>query len=115
MNFSTEWVAPKEAAKILGKSESTIRKWIRDGKLKAANTYGGPCRIELDELSRFDTTGAVERYVQFVQETHKQYLSLQEESDRYYEEMMAACKWYSKQRNLIYSKQTELLAREFEG
>ncbi|KYC36957.1 DNA invertase [Scytonema hofmannii PCC 7110] len=43
-------VTPKEAAKILGVSISSLRRWENEGKLKAIRTPGGQRRFVLDEI-----------------------------------------------------------------
>jgi putative resolvase len=43
-------VTPKEAAKILGVSISSLRRWENEGKLKAIRTPGGQRRFVLEEI-----------------------------------------------------------------
>jgi molybdopterin-binding protein len=41
-----------EAAEMLGVSVETVRRWERDGRLRAARTGGGQRRVSLDEVRR---------------------------------------------------------------
>ena len=43
----------KEAAKILGVSESTLRNWDKNGNLKALRTPGNVRRYDKDKLQEF--------------------------------------------------------------
>lgn len=46
-------MTPREAARMLGISYPTIKKWILDGKLKSSRTPGGHHRITLASLRPF--------------------------------------------------------------
>ncbi len=46
-------VSPTEAAELLGVSESSVRRWIDAGLMKAYRTIGNHRRVELEELRRF--------------------------------------------------------------
>ena len=52
--FSNHYLSPKNAAKYLGVSTSTLRNWDREGKLKALrnplNGYRNFAKKDLDEL-----------------------------------------------------------------
>lgn len=50
------FVSPNDMAYELGVHPETIRKWIRDGRIKATK-YGGVWRIPKEELQRVITTG----------------------------------------------------------
>jgi excisionase family DNA binding protein len=45
----------KEAARLSGRSDKTIRRWIKAGRLRAARTESG-YRIDLDDLSTLSRT-----------------------------------------------------------
>ncbi|ADL19138.1 First ORF in transposon ISC1913 [Acidilobus saccharovorans 345-15] len=44
---------PKEACQLLGISYSTLLRWIREGKIRAATTEGGRYRIPYSEVKRY--------------------------------------------------------------
>lgn len=46
-------LSPRDLAEATGVSESSIKRWIADGRLVAARTAGGHRRIELAEALRF--------------------------------------------------------------
>jgi excisionase family DNA binding protein len=46
-------LSPKELAQAIGASESTLKRWIDDGKLYAERTVGGHRRVPLIEAVRF--------------------------------------------------------------
>jgi molybdopterin-binding protein len=50
---SPKLFSPREAAKILGISYSTLKQWIRKKKLRSMKTAGGHHRIPEPELDRF--------------------------------------------------------------
>lgn len=59
MNDQRNLLTPREAARMLGISYPTIKKWILDGKLKTATTPGGHHRVSLASLKPFlDKDGA---------------------------------------------------------
>ncbi len=59
MNVQRNLLTPREAARMLGVSYPTIKKWILDGKLKTATTPGGHHRVSLASLKPFlDKDGA---------------------------------------------------------
>ncbi len=43
---------PKEACRLLGVSYVTLRRWIKEGKIKAVQTLGGKYRIPESEVKR---------------------------------------------------------------
>ena len=47
-----EWYTTGEAAKVLGVSFRTIKRWIYSGKILATKTAGGHYRIHKDEIER---------------------------------------------------------------
>jgi excisionase family DNA binding protein len=47
-----EWYTTGEAAKILGVSFRTIKRWIYSGKISATRTVGGHYRISKDVIKR---------------------------------------------------------------
>src|SRR5215213_2638010 len=51
------WLSLGQAAKYLGVSERTLRKWADEGRLPAFSTPGGHRRFRLADLDRF-LTGA---------------------------------------------------------
>lgn len=53
MNDQRQLMTPREAARMLGISYPTIKKWILDGKLKSSRTPGGHHRITLASLRPF--------------------------------------------------------------
>jgi molybdopterin-binding protein len=59
MHIQRQLLTPREAARMLGISYPTIKKWILDGKLNTARTPGGHHRITLASLRPFlDKDGA---------------------------------------------------------
>lgn len=48
-----EIVSTIKAAKLLGVSQQSVRKWCQSGKIKAKSTPGGFYKIEISELERF--------------------------------------------------------------
>lgn len=54
---------PKEACQLLGISYSTLRRWIREGKIRIVKTEGGKFRIPYSEVKKYlegrDETRAV--------------------------------------------------------
>ncbi|MGB6191631.1 MAG: helix-turn-helix transcriptional regulator [Terracidiphilus sp.] len=59
MNVQRNLLTPREAARMLGISYPTIKKWILDGKLKTTTTPGGHHRVSLASLKPFlDKDGA---------------------------------------------------------
>ncbi len=48
--MNSKYVSIKKAAKILGVSESTLRRWDREGKLTVAKTEGGHRRYDISLL-----------------------------------------------------------------
>jgi molybdopterin-binding protein len=53
MSVERQLLTPREAARMLGISYPTIKKWILDGKLLTARTPGGHHRITLASLKPF--------------------------------------------------------------
>ena len=53
MTVQRQLLTPREAARMLGISYPTIKKWILDGKLKTVTTPGGHHRIALASLKPF--------------------------------------------------------------
>lgn len=56
-------LSPKEFAAALGVSESSVKRWVDDGKIRALRTPGGHRRIAVSEAIRFvrSTAAAVPR------------------------------------------------------
>jgi molybdopterin-binding protein len=50
-----------DAAKLLGVSPDTVRRWIDSGRLSARRTKGGQRRIEAEALARLAATGTKAR------------------------------------------------------
>ncbi len=50
--MSERLLRPKEACRVLGVSYTTLRRWIKEGKLKAVQTIGGKYRIPEGEIKR---------------------------------------------------------------
>lgn len=48
-----ETLSPKEAARVLGSSESSLKRWCDQGLIPAIKTSGGHRRLTLDALIRF--------------------------------------------------------------
>lgn len=48
-----EWATVKEVAALLRKSEKTIRRYIKDGELKAHGDKHHPYRVHRDDLTGF--------------------------------------------------------------
>src|SRR4029078_11975234 len=48
-----ETLSPKEAARVLGSSESSLKRWCHQGPISAVKTSGGHRRLTLDSLIRF--------------------------------------------------------------
>jgi excisionase family DNA binding protein len=48
-----------EAAEMLGVSVESLRRWERDGRLKATRTIGGQRRVPVGEVRRLMTAEAV--------------------------------------------------------
>ena len=46
-------LSPKELGSAIGVSESSLKRWADDGRLRVARTAGGHRRIELREAVRF--------------------------------------------------------------
>lgn len=46
-------ISTEEAARLLGVSQQSVRKWCQSGKIKAKTTPGGFYKIERSELERF--------------------------------------------------------------
>ena len=50
--MSERLLRPKEACKLLGVSYVTLRRWIKEGKIRAVRTLGGKYRIPESEVKR---------------------------------------------------------------
>jgi len=50
---SSKLVTPRDAAKVLGISYSTLKRWIHTGKLRTVQTQGGHHRIPASEIDRY--------------------------------------------------------------
>lgn len=50
-------LSPRDLARALGVGESSVKRWIDDGKLPAAKTAGGHRRVELVDALRFIRDG----------------------------------------------------------
>ena len=50
--MSERLLRPKEACKVLGVSYTTLRRWIKEGKIRAVRTLGGKYRIPEGEVKR---------------------------------------------------------------
>jgi excisionase family DNA binding protein len=48
-----QFLSPRELATAIGASESTLKRWIDDGRLQVVRTAGGHRRIPLSEAIRF--------------------------------------------------------------
>lgn len=46
-------LSPRQLARATGVSESTIKRWVDDGRLEATRTVGGHRRIDVEEAVRF--------------------------------------------------------------
>jgi excisionase family DNA binding protein len=46
-------ISTEEAARLLGVSQQSVRKWCQSGKIRAKTTPGGFYKIERSELERF--------------------------------------------------------------
>ncbi len=46
-------LSPKDLAQIIGVSESSLKRWIDDGRIPAARTSGGHRRVNVDDAIRF--------------------------------------------------------------
>lgn len=46
-------LSPRQLARATGVSESTIKRWVDDGRLQATRTVGGHRRIDVEEAVRF--------------------------------------------------------------
>jgi excisionase family DNA binding protein len=46
-------LSPRELAAAVGVSESSLKRWADEGRVKVARTAGGHRRIELAEAVRF--------------------------------------------------------------
>lgn len=58
VGHSASWVhmrllSPRELADALGVSESSLKRWVDAGRIRAARTHGGHRKIALDEAMRF--------------------------------------------------------------
>jgi excisionase family DNA binding protein len=49
-------LSPKDLARLIGVSESSMKRWIDDGRLIAIRTSGGHRRVNVDEALRFIRT-----------------------------------------------------------
>lgn len=49
----TQVLSPKQMARVIGASESSIKRWIDDGQIQALRTNGGHRRVSLAEAVRF--------------------------------------------------------------
>ena len=60
---SMRLLSPRELAEALGVSESSLKRWVDSGKIRAMKTDGGHRRIALTEAVRFvrDTGAPVAR------------------------------------------------------
>ena len=54
-------VSPKQLARAIGVSESSVKRWCDDGVIQTAYTPGGHRKIEIDQVLQFlrDTKHAV--------------------------------------------------------
>jgi excisionase family DNA binding protein len=57
MNQAMMFYTPKEVAALLKVSERTVRRWIREGKLRARR-FGRQLRIPTEALDKFGQAGA---------------------------------------------------------
>lgn len=53
MSSSPGFLSPKDLADAIGVSESSLKRWVDDGRLEAVRTVGGHRRIALHEAVRF--------------------------------------------------------------
>lgn len=53
LDAPTQTVGTRGAAQLIGRSERSIRRWIRAGLLPAARTPGGEYMIRVADLSAF--------------------------------------------------------------
>ena len=51
--MSTEWITVKEVADTLRVHPTTVREWIRSGRLKAARFGGKDYRIKREDYEKF--------------------------------------------------------------
>ena len=54
-----EFLSPRDAGKALGVGESSVKRWVDDGKLVADRTAGGHRRLAVAELIRFSRAAGV--------------------------------------------------------
>lgn len=52
-DFESKLIGPRDAAKILGISYSTVKRWILERQLRTVKTRGGHHRIPESELDRY--------------------------------------------------------------
>jgi len=52
MKMSERLLRPKEVCKLLGVSYVTLRRWIKEGRIRAVRTLGGKYRIPESEVKR---------------------------------------------------------------
>jgi len=64
-SVSERLLRPKEACSLLGVSYPTLRRWIKEGKIRAVQTLGGKYRIPESEVRRL-LSGAVGKEVRAI-------------------------------------------------
>lgn len=52
-------LTPRQLAEAIGVSESSVKRWVDDGRVAASRTVGGHRRIALQEAIRFIRTGSI--------------------------------------------------------
>jgi excisionase family DNA binding protein len=53
ISMPVQFLSPKELASAIGVSESSLKRWVDDGRLTVQRTVGGHRRIPVDEAVRF--------------------------------------------------------------
>jgi excisionase family DNA binding protein len=65
-----QYVTAADAAKLLGKSDRTVRRWIDEGKIKARHAAHNRYEIALDDLEALVEQQEGKEYVNPVEQLH---------------------------------------------